>query len=83
MIRKDLENGYELIADEGKELIVLVEDIETARAKQVFIPSEGTLNEWIEVPEKIVEVQLPQEPTKEDKIAELERQLAELKAQTL
>jgi hypothetical protein len=81
MIRKDLEHGYELIADEGKELIVLVEDIETARAKQVFIPSEGTLNEWVEVPEKFVEVVLPQEPTKEDKIAELERQLAELKAQ--
>lgn len=81
MQRKELEKGYELIADVGRELVVIDEEgNELARAKSVTIPAEGTLNNWIEVVESIKE-QPKEEDLKAAKIAELERQLAELKAQ--
>lgn len=81
MKRQDHDQGYTLIAEEGKELIVLIDGEETARTKSVLIPPEGTLNEWIEVDEKIPEP-MP-EPTEEElkaqKIAELEAELARLR----
>lgn len=78
MIKKELSTGYELTADEGKELVVIFEGEEIARTKHVFIPTDGTVHEWVEVPEKIIEVQTVVDTSKTDKIAELERLLAEL-----
>ena len=81
MKQQDTEHGYTLTADEGKELIVLIDGEETARTKSVLIPPEGTLNEWIEVDEKIPEP-IP-EPTEDElkaqKIKELEEELMRLK----
>jgi hypothetical protein len=76
----ELEKGsYQLTADEGKELIVLDDTgVEIARTKSVIIPVEGTLNNWVEVPE----MPKPEPEVKDqvaDRIAELERELAILK----
>ena len=71
------DGGYVLTADVGKDLVVMDGETVTARAKEVFVPPAGTLNTWIEADE------LPPEPEKQDdnsaKIAELERQIEELK----
>ena len=71
------DGGYVLTADVGKDLVVMDGETVTVRAKEVFIPPAGTLNTWAEADE------LPPEPEKQDdnaaKIAELERQIEELK----
>ena len=78
MIKTDkLDGGYVLTADVGKDLVVMDGETVTARTKEVIIPPAGTLNTWTEADE------LPPEPEKQDdnaaKIAELERQIEELK----
>ena len=71
------DGGYVLTADTGKDLVVMDGETVTVRAKEVFVPPTGTLNTWTEADE------LPPEPEKQDdnaaKIAELERQIEELK----
>ena len=71
------DGGYVLTADVGKDLVVMDGGTVTVRVKEVFIPPAGTLNTWTEADE------LPPEPEKQDdnsaKIAELERQIEELK----
>lgn len=71
------DGGYVLTADAGKDLVVTDGETVTVRAKEVIIPPAGTLNTWTEADE------LPPEPEKQDdnaaKIAELERQIEELK----
>ena len=78
MIKTDkLDGGYVLTADAGKDLVVMDGETVAARTKEVIIPPAGTLNTWIEADD------LPPEPEKQDdtaaKIAELERQIEELK----
>ena len=78
MIKTDKpDGGYVLTADVGKDLIVMDGETVTARTKEVVIPPAGTLNTWTEADE------LPPETEKQDdtaaKIAELERQIEELK----
>ena len=72
-----LDGGYVLTADVGKGLVVMDGETVTARVKEVIIPPAGALNTWAEADE------LPPEPEKQDdnaaKIAELERQIEELK----
>ena len=71
------DGGYVLTADAGKDLVIMDGETVAARAKDVIIPPSGTLNTWIEAGA------LPPEPEKQDdnaaKIAELERQIEELK----
>ena len=66
-----------LTADADKDLVVMDGETVTVRTKEVIIPPAGTLNTWIEADD------LPPEPEKQDdnaaKIAELERQIEELK----
>lgn len=82
MKKEKRENGYELIADEGKELIILKRGKELARAKTVHVPTEGTKNTWVEVDE-IIPDPIP-EPTAEEikqrRIEELEEELTRLRA---
>lgn len=82
MKEQKLPIGFELIAEEGKELIVIQNGEEIARTKSVIIPQEGTLNEWIEVDEKVIRQDLQdKEEERIERIAELERQLAELRSE--
>ena len=55
MKKQEIENGYELIADDEKDLVIIVKGEEIARTKQVTIPSGETLNKWVEVPERVSE----------------------------
>lgn len=74
------DGSYILKANEGYDLAVTVESIEQARTKEVTIPAAGTLNEWVEVPEKLSEME-PVEETKEQKIEKLKVELAALEAE--
>lgn len=78
MIKTDKpDGGYVLTADVGNDLVVMDGETVTVRVKEVFIPPAGTINTWAEADE------LPPETEKQDdnaaKIAELERQIEELK----
>ena len=81
MKKEEKEKGYKLIASEGKELVVIKNGKEQARAKDVHIPPEGTKNTWVEVDEIIPEP--APEPTpgeiKQKRIEELEAELQRLK----
>ena len=82
MRKENRENGYELIADEGKELVALKRGKEVARVKTVQVPGGGTKNTWVEVDE-IIPDPIP-EPTAEEikqrRIEELEEELTRLRA---
>jgi hypothetical protein len=75
------DGSYILKAVEGYELTVTVEGIEQARTKEVTIPAAGTLNEWVEVPEKLPEPE-PVEETTAEKIARLKAEIESLESQT-
>jgi hypothetical protein len=74
------DGSYVLKAGEGYDLTVTVDGIEQARTKEVTIPASGTLNEWVEVPEKLPEPE-PVEETKEQKIEKLKAELAALETE--
>jgi len=57
----------------------------TSRRKEAFVPDDGGLNKWEEVPEILpypAETEAVQEEIAEEKIARLEAELAKLKNQT-
>lgn len=70
-----------LTAGDGYDLVVIVGGEEQARAKVIEIPAAGTLNEWVEVPEKLPEAE-PVEESKEQRIERLKAELAELESET-
>lgn len=83
MKKEKKDKGYELIAEEGKELILTDETgEELVRAKTVYVPPEGTKNKWKEVKEKLPPPP-PPPPTPEELLAkeieETEEKLARLK----
>lgn len=55
-----------------------------SRRKEAYVPADGGLNKWVEVPEfdPVLEPDSAPEETPEQKIARLEAELAALKAQT-
>lgn len=75
------DGSYVLKAGQDYDLTVTVDGIEQARTKEVTIPSAGTLNEWVEVPEKLPEPE-PVEESKEQRIERLKAELAELESAT-
>ena len=79
MKRTDNTDGsYVLTADAGRDLAILDENGSViARAKEVLIPSTGTLNVWTEVAEGIPEL-VDSDPEKEARIAALKTELAKL-----
>lgn len=83
MTRKNIDSGgYALIADAGRDLVVLGEDgAELARCKAVSIPATGTALTWTEAPEQIAPEPAAEEDAKAARIAALEAELAALKEQ--
>lgn len=80
MTKRTREDGsYTLTASEGYDLVVVVGGEEQARAKTVEIPAVGTLNEWVEAPEKPKEPE-PAEETKEARIARLRAEIETLES---
>lgn len=75
------DGSYILKSSEGYDLTVTVDGIEQARTKEVTIPAAGTLNEWVECPEKLPEPE-PVEETKERRIERLKAELAELESES-
>lgn len=75
------DGSYALKSGEGHDLIAMSGGIEQARTKEVTIPPSGTLNEWVEVTEKLPEPE-PVEETKEQRIERLKAELATLESET-
>jgi hypothetical protein len=81
MKKIELENGaYKLVADEGKRLVVTDAEGNESYTQEVLIPSGVTLNEWGEA-EAITTTEPTEEENKQQRIAQLEAELAELKAE--
>ena len=79
MIKSDFKSGgYKLSAEDGQDLITLSDEVEIARCKEIIIPPEGTLNEWIEV-DALITPKLTEEELKQQRILELEKELELLK----
>jgi hypothetical protein len=80
MTRTNLENGgYTLEASDGYDIIALDDDgIEVGRAKNVTIPTEGTLLTWTEGPELPPELPVDE---RVQRIAQIQEELAALEAE--
>ena len=76
-----LENGgYKLVADEGKQLVIEDAEGNKSYTSEVLVPSGLTLNEWGECA-LIPQVTPSEDELKQQKIANLEAELANLREQ--
>lgn len=74
------DGSYMLAAAPGYDLAVVIDSTVQDRAKAVEIPAAGTLNDWVEVPEKPPDP-VPVEETTEERIARLRAEIEALEAQ--
>ena len=87
MTKETYGDGYILTAGDNLELILVDPNgTEIARTKSVLVPQGETLNTWQEVAAKAdpepTPVILTEEELKQQRIAKLEAELAELKGET-
>lgn len=83
MVKRELDYGYELEADTGKELVLIAGGAEIARTKQVFIPTGETMNKWSEVDERVKEPEPATMLATEEKIEALEFEIERLKQELI